>query len=351
MRIGTLLRLGVPWRDLLDEVVALERAGLDIVWVPEAYGFDAVSLLGAIAARTERIGIGSGVLPVYTRTPTLLAMTAAGIDTLSDGRFELGLGSSGPQVVEGWHGLAFDAPLGRTREVVDICRAVWRREEPLRHDGTHYRLPRPPRDGRPSARALKLIDRPVRPRVPIVLAALGPANVAMAAEVAEGWLPAMFWPERADRVWAEPLRTGTARRAPELGALDVIADASLLICDRDGPERDADRRPLAHYFGGMGAVNRNFYRMLLERYGYPTEAEAIQRLYLSGRKKEAAALVPAELVAGTSLVGDEAFISDRLHAYHEAGVTTLNVTPTAHDRATRTRHVARLRELAEEVAG
>jgi F420-dependent oxidoreductase-like protein len=338
MRIGTLLRLGTIWPDVVDEVVALEQAGLDVVWVPEAYGYDAVSLVGALAVRTSRIALGTGILPVQTRTPTLIAMTAAGLDALSGGRFELGLGSSGPQVIEGWHGVPFDAPLARTRETVAICRQVWRREGPLTHTGDHFNIPKP------ATRGLKLIDRPVRPQIPIVLGALGPANVAMAAELADGWLPAMYWPERAGLAWAEFLRKGTTYRCPTLGPLDIIAGAPLHFTS-DSAMRDADRPHLAHYFGGMGAPNRNFYRRVLERYGYPDEAEKIQHLYLTGHKAEAATLIPTELVNGTSLIGDEPFIRDRIQAYRDTGVTTLNVTPVAKTRAARVRDIARLREL------
>jgi F420-dependent oxidoreductase-like protein len=338
MRLGTLLRLGTSWPEVVDEVVALEKAGLDVVWVPEAYGYDAVSLVGALAVRTSRIALGTGILPVQTRTPTLIAMTAAGLDALSGGRFELGLGSSGPQVIEGWHGLPFDAPLARTRETVEICRQAWRREGPLAHTGEHFTIPRP------NARALKLINRPVRARIPIVLGALGPANVAMAAELADGWLPAMYWPERAGQAWAEPLAKGTAHRGPDLGPLDIIAGAPLHFTDNK-ELRNADRPHLAHYFGGMGPPDRNFYRKLLERYGYPTEAEKIQHLYLTGRKYEAATLIPQDLINGTTLIGDEQFIRDRLQAYQATGVTTLNVTPIAPTRTARTNDVARLRTL------
>ena len=175
------------------KVAELERAGLDIVWVAEAYSFDAPSFMGYLAARTERIQIGSAILPIYTRTPTLLAMTAAGIDALSDGRCILGLGASGPQVIEGFHGVAYDAPLGRTREIVDICRKVWRREKVV-HDGTHYQVPLPADRGTGLGKALKLINHPVRSAIPIYIASLGPKNVELTAEVADGWLPLFFVP-------------------------------------------------------------------------------------------------------------------------------------------------------------
>ena len=186
--------------EAVAELADHERAGLGIVWVPEAYSFDAVSQLGYLAARTSRVEIAAGVLQIYTRTPTLTAMTAAGLDFVSGGRFTLGLGASNPQVVEGFHGVRYDAPVARTREVVEICRAVWRRER-VEHDGGHYRIPLPPEEGTGLGKPLRLINHPVRERIPIVLAALGPRNVALAAEIAEGWLPILYVPERAGVLW------------------------------------------------------------------------------------------------------------------------------------------------------
>jgi F420-dependent oxidoreductase-like protein len=201
MRIGMHLNYAGGFTETVTELADYEKAGLDIVFVPEAYSFDAVSQLGFIAAKTERLEIGSGIFQLYSRTPALTAMTAAGLDYVSGGRFTLGLGASGPQVIEGWHGVPYDAPVGRTREIIEICRQVWRRER-LVHAGKHYTIPLPPEQGTGLGKPLKLINRPVRERIPIMVAALGPKNVALAAELAEGWQPIFYYPEKAAIAWA-----------------------------------------------------------------------------------------------------------------------------------------------------
>ena len=304
----------------------LEDAGVEHLWTGEAYTADAVSTLGFLAAVTDRAQIGSAILPLYSRTPTLLAMTAVGLDRLSKGRFVLGIGASGPQVIEGFHGVPYDRPLGRTREIIEICRTVWRRER-LEHDGPSYQVPLPAGQGTGLGKALKIIDQPLRPNIPIHVAALGPKNVALAAELAEGWQPLHYWPERAGELWGDALAEGRARRSPDLPPLEVVAGGSLAIGDDVDHLRDAARPMLALYFGGMGARGRNFYNDVLRRYGYEREAAAIQDLYLSGRKKEAAAAVPAELVAALNLVGTERFVRERVEAFAESGVTILNVQP------------------------
>jgi F420-dependent oxidoreductase-like protein len=328
--------------EAVDELADFERAGLDIVFVPEAYSFDAVSQLGFIAARTTRLEIASGILPVYSRTPALTAMTAAGLDFVSGGRFTLGLGTSGPQVIEGWHGVPYDAPVGRTRELVEICRMVWRRDR-LDYQGKHYTLPYP--GGTGLGKPLKLINHPVRERIPIVIAALGPKNVALAAEVAEGWQPIFYFPEKAAIAWDAPLAEGKARRDPALGPLDVIASAPLAIGDDVTGLRDLTRPVFALYIGGMGARGRNFYYDLACRFGYQSEADTIQEAYLAGRKDEAAALVPADLVEKTALIGPAGYVAERLEAFREAGVTTLNVTPLAPTHAARLADIERVRAL------
>src|SRR5690348_11928269 len=260
--------------------------------VSEVYTFDAVSQLGYLAAVTERVELMSAIFPIYSRTPALTAMTAAGLDYVSDGRFVLGLGASGPQVIEGWHGVPYDAPIGRTREVIEICRQVWRRER-LSYEGRHYTLPLPAGQGTGLGKALKLINHPVRDRIPIFVAALGPKNVEMAAELAEGWEPIWYYPEKAAEVWGEALAAGTAKRDPSLPPLEVMpATASLAIGEDVTGLRELGRPMQALYIGGMGAKGRNFYNNLVVRYGYEAEAAAIQDAYLDGRKDEAAALVP-----------------------------------------------------------
>jgi F420-dependent oxidoreductase-like protein len=347
MRIGMGLNYAGGFAETVAELADYEKAGLDIVFVPEAYSYDAVSQLGYLAAKTERLQLASGILQIYSRTPTLTAMTAAGLDYVSDGRFVLGIGASGPQVIEGWHGVPYDAPIGRTREIIEICRSVWRRER-LEHDGRHYQIPLPPGQGTGLGKPLKLINHPVRDRIPIVVAALGPKNVAMAAELAEGWEPIFYFPEKAAEAWGEPLAAGAARRDPALPPLDVIAQAGLAI--GEGPEttglRDLSRPMLALYIGGMGARGRNFYNDLAVRFGYEQEAAAIQDAYLDGRKDEAASLVPASLLAGTSLIGPRSLVAERVAAMRESGVTTLNVAPLAGTHADRVALIEQIRDLA-----
>jgi F420-dependent oxidoreductase-like protein len=343
MRVGMMLGYAGGFSETVDELADFERAGLDIVFVPEAYSFDAVSQLGFIAARTTRLEIASGILPIYSRTPALTAMTAAGLDFVSGGRFTLGLGTSGPQVIEGWHGVPYDAPVGRTRELVEICRMVWRRDR-LDYHGKHYTLPY--EGGTGLGKPLKLINHPVRERIPIVIAALGPKNVALAAEVAEGWQPIFYFPEKAAIAWDAPLAEGKARRDPALGTLDVIAAAPLAIGDDVTSLRDLTRPVFALYIGGMGARGRNFYYDLACRFGYESEADTIQEAYLAGRKDEAAALVPADLVEKTALIGPAGYVAERLEAFREAGVTTLNVTPLAPTHAARLADIERVRALA-----
>ena len=324
MRVSTMLDYSRGVKESADHVAELERAGLDMVCVAEAYGLDAPSQLGYMAARTSRIELGSAILPIYSRTPALLAQTAAGLDALSEGRFNLGLGASGPQVIEGWHGVPYTQPLERTREIVGICRQVWRRDV-VTNDGL-YPIPLPPEQGTGLGKPLKLINRPVRERIPIWVAAMGPKNVSMTAEVAEGWLPFLYWPERAADVWGPALAEGAARRAPELPPLEIAAGSILAIGDDVEGLRDLFRPMAALYIGGMGAKGRNFYNTLARRYGYEKEAEEIQELYLSGKKEEAAAAVPAELLEKTSLVGPAGYVRERVAAFEDAGVTVLNVT-------------------------
>jgi F420-dependent oxidoreductase-like protein len=330
MRIGIFLSYAGGFKQAAEHVVDLERAGVDIALVAEAYSFDAISQLGYLAAKTSTIELGTGVVPIYIRTPTLLAMTAAGLDYVSDGRFRLGIGTSGPQVIEGFHGVAFDAPLGRTREVVDICRQVWRRER-VSYDGKHYQIPLGADRGTGLGKSLHLINHPVRERIPITIAALGPKNVELTAKIAEGWQPVFFYPEKADAVWGDALRTGFAKRDPTLGPLDIMASASLAIGDNVEDRLVWAKPQLALYIGGMGARAQNFYHNLATRYGFGEQADRIQDLYLAGRKQETIAAVPDELVRNVSLVGPRGFIKERLAAYAAAGVTTLLVHPLARD--------------------
>lgn len=344
MRIGLSINYAGGFKDVAAEVADLENAGLDIVFVPEAYSFDAVSALGYLAASTQRVELASGILQLYTRTPTLTAMTAAGLDYVSDGRFTLGLGASGPQVIEGFHGVPYDAPIGRTREVIEICRQVWRRE-PVQHRGKHYTIPLPADRGTGLGKPLKLINSPVRERIPILVAALGPKNVEMAAEIAEGWQPVFYLPEKARDVWGESLAAGRAKRAAELGELEIYAGPVLAIGENTEPLREFVKPHLALYIGGMGAKGKNFYHALATKYGYGPQADRIQELYLAGDKDGAAKVVPDDLVRDVNLIGSREFVKERVAAFREAGVTTLNVAPMASTPAERVKLIEALRQL------
>lgn len=327
MKISMQMPYAGRFEKSVEQTQSLEAAGLDIVYVAEAYSFDAVSVMGYLAAKTSTVQIASGILPIYSRTPTLIAMTAAGIDFISDGRCILGLGASGPQVIEGFHGVPYDAPLGRTREVVEICRKVWAREEKLTYDGRFYELPLPIEKSRSGGlgKPLKIINHPLRPNIPIHIASLGPKNIALTAELAEGWLPLFYIPEKAAAVFGEALAAGYAKRDPELGPMDVVAGGTVCMGDDVKGVLDFARPTAALYVGGMGARGQNFYNALLCRYGYELEAKEIQDLYLDGRKAEAEAAVPLELLEGTNLVGPEGYVKERVEAFREAGVTVLNV--------------------------
>jgi F420-dependent oxidoreductase-like protein len=344
MRIGTMLSYSGGFREAAAGLRDLEAAGVEIAFVPEAYSFDAVSQLGYLAAVTDRMQLASAILPIYTRTPSLIAMTAAGLDYVSDGRFTLGLGASGPQVVEGFHGVPYDAPIGRTREVVEICRQVWSREEVV-HTGRHYQLPLPPERGTGLGKPLKLINHPVRDRIPVLLAAIGPKNVELTAEIAEGWLPIFVHPGKLAQVWGASLAAGRARRDPSLGPLDIVVGMNLAIGDDVDHLLDRGRPQLALYLGGMGAKGKNFYNDLAKRYGYEQEAELIQDLYLSGRKREAEAAVPEELLRATSLIGSKEYLAERIAELAACGITTVSVKPLAETHAERLAAVEQVRDL------
>lgn len=332
-------------RESADQVVALEKAGLDTIWVAEPYGFDAPSLMGYLAAKTETVEIGAGILNVYSRTPGALLQTAAGLDNVSGGRAVLGLGASGPQVIEGFHGMPYDRPLGRTREVIEILRMGLRRE-PLEYAGRDFTLPLPADQGLGLGKPLKLLNKPERADLPIWVAALGDKNVAMTAEVADGWLPFLFMPEKARQVWGAALDKGLAKRSADLGPLQISAGGMVAI--GEGPETKAFldfMRPIyALYVGGMGAKGKNFYNQLACEYGFEKEAAEIQDLYLAGKKKEAEALVPLEWLEAGNLVGPASYVQERIAAFKEAGVTNLQVTPASDDPA------ATIAQLKEWVA-
>ena len=343
MQISTNLDYAGDFRASAERAVALEHAGVDAIWVAEAYGFDAISLLGYLAAKTERVTLGTGIINVYSRTPALIAQTAAGLDQLTEGRFVLGLGASGPQVIEGWHGMAYTQPITRLRETIDICRLAWARER-LVYDGSVFQLPLPAGQGTGLGKPIKMINTPRRPRIPIYIASLGSKSVEVCAQSADGWLPFLYVPERAGRVWGDALKRGLAQRSAELAPLEITAGGLLAIGPMQdvAPLRDRARGMLALYIGGMGAKGKNFYNDVCRAYGWEKEAETIQDLYLGGKKDEAAAAIPAELVEKATLCGDAAYLRDRVAAYREAGVTSLNVAPLGADPV---RAIAELREI------
>jgi F420-dependent oxidoreductase-like protein len=303
-----------------------ERLGYHSVWTAEAYGTDAVTPLTWLMAHTERLNFGSAILQMPARTPAMTAMTAATLDLMSGGRFLLGLGLSGPQVVEGWHGQPYGKPLGRTREYVDIVRTILKREAPLEHHGSEYRIPYDGPDATGLGKPLKIIVHPRRADIPIYLAAIGPKNVELCAEIADGWLPIFFSPTRLRDTYGAALDAGFAKAGGKtLSEFDVAPTVSVIVGDDVEMLRGFVKPMAALYIGGMGARGRNFYNDLACRYGFEAEAEKIQDLYLEGNKKEAIAAVPDELVDEIALVGPKERIADRLGAWTESGITTMIV--------------------------
>jgi F420-dependent oxidoreductase-like protein len=324
MRLG--LNLGYSGSALgidLALVQEADRLGFHSVWSAEAYGSDAVSTIAWVAAQTKRIGVGTAVMQIPARTPALAATTAMTLDQLSGGRFLLGLGVSGPQVVEGWHGVAFGKPLVKTREYVEIVRAVWRRERPLEFKGTYYQIPYAGSDATGLGKPLKSILHATR-EIPIYLAAIGPKNVALAAEIADGWLPVFFSPDRIS-LYKASLDAGfrAAGGGKSLAGFDIAPTVPVVLGPEAGRCRDLVKPRLALYVGGMGARGKNFYNELVCRYGYEDAARRVQDLYLSGRKDEAAAAVPDELVDEVALCGPQERIKERLSRWTASGVTTM----------------------------
>ena len=348
MKLSMMINYSGDFHADVRRVQELEAAGLDLVWVPEAYSFDAVSQMGFLAAKTSTIQIGSGILNVFSRTATCMAQTAAGLDYVSGGRFVLGLGASGPQVIEGFHGVPYDKPMARIRDYINVCRMTWRRER-VEYQGQAVQIPLPEGEGTGLGKPLKLINHPVRADIPIFWASLMGLSVTATAQYADGWLPIFFDPEKFHTVWGEELKKGAAQRDPALGHLQISAGGMVAIGDEfagEAAERvlDMARPNVALYVGGMGARDKNFYNTICQRYGSVDEAIEIQDLYLSGRKDEAAAKVPAEMLRNTNLVGPASHVKERIAAYREAGVTHLSVTPVGGDPV---RTVEQLRALID----
>jgi F420-dependent oxidoreductase-like protein len=331
VQLSTPLQYDGNPRATADAVAELEKAGLDMVWVAEAYGYDSPTLMGYLAAKTERLQIAAGILNVFSRTPGAILQTAAGLDNVSSGRAVLGLGASGPQVIEGFHGLPYDKPLGRTREVIRIVRSGLKRE-PLQASGI-FNIPLPADQGLGLGKPLKILVHPQRDTIPIWVASLGDKNVEMTAELADGWLPILFIPERAREVWGSSLDAGAAKRDPELGPLQVSAGGMVAIGEDVKGLLDFLRPMYALYVGGMGARGKNFYNELAQHYGYEKEAKEIQDLYLDGKKKEAEALVPMEWMEQSNLVGPASYVQERIAAFKEAGVSHLSIVPATENPA------------------
>ena len=344
MRLGLNLRYlgglgaGARPRESAQYVREAERLGFSVAWTAEVFSSDTVSLLGWLAAQTSRIDLGTAAMQIPARTPAMTAMTAATLDLLSEGRFRLGLGVSGPQVAEGWHGARFDEPLARTREYVDVVRMALRREV-VAYDGEHYRLPLPDGPGK----AVRLGMRPRRKHVPVYLAAVGPANVRLAGEIADGWLSVFFPPESGRDLLTE-LRIGRERTGADLRGFDVVAAVPVATGDDLAGCTDRIRAFTTHYVGGMGSRRHNYYNRLMARTSFPDEAARVRKLYLDGEMRAAAEAMPQAYLERTALLGSPGRIADRLQAYAEAGVTTLSamIFPTHVDQG-----IATLRTLAE----
>ena len=350
MQLGTTFNRGVDFNTEAARIVELERAGLDAVWVAESYSNDAVSALGYLAAVTERVRLGTGILNVFSRSATAIAQTASGLDTVSGGRFVLGLGASGPQVIEGFHGIPYEKPMSRLREYIEVIRATLRRERVV-HSGPTVKIPLPEGEGTGLGKPLKLINHPVRDEIPIWWASLMLRSVEETARVANGWLPIQMVPERLRDVWGDALERGLADRPAELGTLEISAPATVAISDDYVGEAaaqilDLSRPGTALYWGGMGARGKNFYNDVASAMGYADEARQIQDLYLDGRKDAAAAAVPTDFLQRANLVGPESQIAERLAAWKEAGLTMINLQLRGREPL---RDLERLRDLVDEL--
>ncbi|MGP4110829.1 LLM class F420-dependent oxidoreductase [Streptomyces sp. 4N509B] len=325
--------------DNLEVAREAERLGYEVCWAAEAYGSDVPTVLAWVGAQTSRIDVGSAILQIPARAPAMTAMTAATLDSLTGGRFRLGLGVSGPQVSEGWYGVRFDRPLARTREYVEIVRKAMARER-LTHEGEHWTLPLPGGPGKP----IKLTVHPVRERVPLYIAAIGPKNLTQTGEIADGALVVFFSPEHAEETTLKPLRAGRARVGKDLAGFDLVPTVPLAVGDDLDALADHFRPYTALYVGGMGSRDQNFYNRLAQRMGYEKEAAEIQERYLAGDREGAAAAVPHRLIDATTLIGSPERIADRMRAYADAGATTLSLAPAGWDLDQR---IAGLRVAAE----
>jgi F420-dependent oxidoreductase-like protein len=334
--------IGPEGDEAVDLVRAAERAGFDSVWVAESYGSDAVSVLAWLAPQTETIKLGAAIMQVPARPPAAAAMAGATIDALSGGRFIFGFGPSGPQVSEGWYGVPYAKPWGRTREYVEIVRRIVAREERLEYHGEHFQLPLPGGEGK----ALKLNFHPVRDRIPIFLGAIGRRSVELAAEIADGWIPIFFSVDAFEETWGEHIEAGLEKGGRSREDLEISPSLNVAIDGDVEAARNVVKAGLLLYLGGMGSRKTNFYVDLACRFGFEREAREVQSLYLDGKREEAYNAIPDQLVEATSLVGAEAEVADRIEGFARAGVDRLIVSPVQLDPAERKHTVERLAALA-----
>ena len=344
MRLGLSLGYQAAWSTPADHLALAQEAdrlGFRVVWVAEAYGSDAPTVLAWIAGQTERIDVGAAVMQIPARSPAMTAMTAATIDALSGGRFRLGLGVSGPQVSEGWHGVRFGKPLARTREYVDIVKLAIARK-PVAYAGAHYTLPLPGGPGK----SLRLGFHPPREHIPIYLAAVGPKNLELAGEIADGWLAIFFAPDAAGE-YLQHIERGRAKIGAGLTGFDVAPSVPVVVHHDVSAAADVIRPYAALYVGGMGSREQNFYNQLAVRMGYADEAKVVQDLYLDKKVRDAAAAVPQEFIRRTSIIGNKIQIIERIREYADAGVGTLSVSPYVGDLAS---GISTLRTVADAYA-
>ena len=335
--------MGLTAAEQLHIAQTAEELGYDSIWAAEAYGSDAASVLAWLAAGTTRIKLGAGIFQIPARSAAMTAMTAATIDQLSGGRFLLGLGTSGPQVSEGWHGVRFPRQVERTRDYIAVVRMALAHKK-VEYHGDTMDLPLPDGPGK----ALKLTIRPVQDSIPIYLAVLGPKNVALAGEIADGWLPVFFSPEHVSRLKV-PLEEGAARAGRTLDNFRIAPNVNVMISDDVEGARDAMRPILALYIGGMGSREQNFYNKIVSSYGFEAAAREVQELYLDGKRAAAMEALPDELIDMTCIAGPKDRARERLRAFRDAGVETLIISPMAFDAEERTRQLRLVAELAAEL--
>ncbi len=334
--------IGPRGEEAVEAVRAAERAGFDSAWAAESYGSDVVSVLAWLAPQTETIQLGAAIMQVPARAPAAAAMAGCTIDALSGGRFIFGFGPSGPQVSEGWYGVRYPKPWGRTREYVEIVRKVVAREDRLEYQGEHFELPLPDGEGK----ALKLNFHPVRNRIPVFLGAIGRKSVELAGEIADGWIPIFSSPDAFEATWGEHVEAGLAKGGRQRSELEISPTVQVAIDGDLEAARAVVRTGLLLYLGGMGSRKTNFYVDLTHRFGFGEVADEVQSLYLDGKREDAYAAIPDELVDATSLVGDEAEVASRLESYVAAGVDRLIVSPISPEREQRLHTIERLAEIA-----